>query len=623
VIAEGMAEGMGQRVGVISPGGTVLEVAEDGGGGVWLATGAGIFRRHGGSWRPLAQGQPLTQVSALVCAGEVLFAGGGLGQIAYSRDGGQSWYRGQLSQTSEPITCLAISPAYQRDGVVLAGTNGAGILRSTDGGRRWESSGFGLQDFSILALAAAPGWGWREVVFAGTAHGLYRSPNGGRAWKRSDSGFGDPAVQSIAVSPDFERDGTILAGTEADGLLRSTDGGKTWQMSSIAERESPPINALWLHPGFATTPICLAGTGDGRIFRSLDGGASWSAVATGSAPVLCLSGVGSDTSPAAGQRLYAGLHDEGMLVSEDGGQTWSQERGLAARAITRLVWGGGRNLFAWGPLEGAWHSADGGQRWAQVPGLQDSLPLMALAASPAAGRPCLLVGTSAGIRRSTDRGQTWQVVLGANAISIAFSPEFGVDGRVWVGTDRGDILASSDRGLSWTDRHPPLPGVPLVALAAWPGPLGAETLLVATFEAGRRQVRIWRSVDGGQSWAQWLQEAADRPSVHLSLADVASGGAVVCIGRICWQATVTDWRPTRSLETDRPILRLVRAPNSAGLIALAPGGVLRSADGLDWSFPSGGVPDWELSDLALLPGWDSDHLVYVLGTGGVVWRRPL
>lgn len=614
---------MWQRVGVISPGGTVFGVVEDAGGDIWLATGAGIFHHRGGSWRPLAQGQPLSQVSVLVCTGKVVFAGGGLGQIAYSRDGGGSWYRGRLSQTSESITCLATSPAFQRDGVALAGTNGTGILRSTDGGRRWESSGFGLKDFSILALAVAPAWGRREVVFAGTAHGLYRSPNGGRAWKQSDAGLADSAVQSIVVSPNFERDGTILAGTETDGLFRSTDGGKTWQSSYPLERDPPPINALWLHPDFAATPLCLAGTGDGQIYRSLDGGASWTAVAFASAPVLCLSGVGCDTSSQADQRLYAGLHDGGMLVSEDGGQTWTPERGLSARAITRLAWGGTRDLFAWGPLEGAWHSADGGQVWAQVPGLQDSLPLLALAVSPAAERPCLLAGTSAGLQRSTDGGRTWQVALEANAVSIVFSSEFGKDGQVWVGTDSGGVLASLDGGISWTERRPPFPGVPTVALAAWPGPLGAETLIAATFEAGRRQVRIWRSADGGQSWTQWLEEAADRPSIHLSLASSASGGAVVCIGRTCWHATAPAWQPAQSLVTDRPILRLARAPDPVGLIGLVPGEVLRSAEGLDWSVPSLGLPDWELVDLAPSPDMGSERLVYGLGTGGVVWRRPL
>jgi photosystem II stability/assembly factor-like uncharacterized protein len=208
---------------------------------------------------------------------------------------------------------MVASPSFARDRVLLAGTAGTGILRSTDGGRNWQLSNFGLHDFSILAVATAPEWGRREVSFAGTAHGLYRTPNGGRAWKKMD--LGDGAFQSLAMADDL-----ALAGTEAQGLLVSNDGGRRWQAVNLPPR-APAINALWIQPEATPNPVCLAGTDDGRILRSEDGGAHWTQVAEGPAPILCLA--------QAGQRLYAGLLNEGLLVSEDGGLSWARDRALA------------------------------------------------------------------------------------------------------------------------------------------------------------------------------------------------------------------------------------------------------------------------------------------------------
>ena len=592
-----------EQVAVVAPGGTVSGVNQDNRGRCWLATGAGIFLRSGDAWEPLPQGQPLSQVSALVSAGELLIAGNSLGQIVYSRDGGETWFQSHVAQSSEPVTCLIASPNARRDGVVLAGTNGAGILRATDGGRYWKLSSFGLQDFTVMALATAPTWGRREVVFAGTAHGLYRSPNGGRAWKRVP--LGDWAFQAVAVSPDFGRDGTVFSGTEAMGLFRSTDAGKTWQRIDVAA-EAPPINTLWLHPGFASTPVCLAGTGDGRILRSEDGGEKWSCVAQGHAPVLCLA--------VAGERLYAGLHDRGLLVSDDDGHSWRAESDLAARAITRLLPGDGNELLAWGPMEGAWRSTDGGETWMRLRGLEGSQPLMTLATALSPEGPCLLVGTATGLLRSADRGESWERVLSENVIAVAFSTRFAEDGRAWVGTDTGDLLASSDSGRTWTPIRSPEPGIPLVALAA-----RGETLAAATFDAGRRQLSVWRSAGAGQRWAAWFQEAADSASVQFVPRDGDAVGVLVAIGSTCWRATSDGWQ--RILEADAPIARLTRLSGQPDLIVLAAHRVLHSAAGSEWAPLNEGLCGQSLVDLALLPCPGAGSLAYTLGTGGVVWRR--
>lgn len=609
---------MWQQVGIIAPGGTVFNIVSGAEGRLWLATGAGIFRRDDGAWHPLRQAQPVSQLTALTSAGSVLLASGGLGQIAYSTNGGETWYQGRLGQVEEPVTCLVASPAFQHDGVVLAGTEGAGILRSTDGGRNWDLSNFGLQDFSIIALATTPEWGRREVVFAATAHGLYRSPNGGRAWKKSDAGLGDAIVLSLAASPNFAQDSILFAGTEANGLFRSTDGGKTWHPwgQGLGMHNSfPPVNALWLHPNFAAMPVCLAGMGDGRLFRSQDGGAHWTCVTSEHAPVFCLANVGA--------QLYAGLHEQGLLSSHDDGRTWAQERELAVRAITRLVRGSeSRELFAFGPFEGAWRSVDGGKTWARVKGLEDQGPILALAASPQAEHPCLLVGTGNGLLRSDDGGQRWQTVLpGKEVVVIRFSPGFNGDGVAWVGTGTGELLASSDGGLTWTACRSPSPGAPVVVLDARLGSSGADVLVAATFHPQEQQLTLWRSADGGQVWEQWLRAPTSWPAAHLALSGLGDPGSIVCTDRMCWQLSPQGWE--RILETDTPIVHLCRVPDTGDLIVLTSTQLLRSVDGVNWSSFDEGLTVASFADMVFVPTTDDSPCAYLLSTGGMVWRRSL
>lgn len=601
-------------LGPVSPGGTVFACVSDPGGRVWLATGAGIFHHQHGTWRPLAAGQPLSQVTALACAENTLLAGGSQGEIAYSVSGGETWYLARTEQVQAPITSLAPSPAFGRDGVVLAGTDGAGILRSTDGGRNWDFANFGLQDFTVITMATAPEWGRREVVFAATPHGLYRSPNGGRAWKRGDKGMEGTTVLSLAVSPHFSRDGTLFAGTETRGLFRSTDGGKSWHpwgKGLGTAGDFPAINALWLDPDFPLTPVCLVGTGDGRIFRSQDGGATWTCVVSGQAPVLSLAGLG--------ERLYAGLHVQGLLLSGDKGQTWTPERALAARAITRLVSGPGGHLFAFGPFEGVWRLDAGGNVWSQVSGIEDAGPILALAASPERTSPCSLAATVSGLLRSSDGGQTWRRVLGQGDITtVVFSSHFPGDNRVWAGTQAGEVLVSLDGGLTWATLRSPGSGGAVMALAVQSRASATPLLALATWNPDSRQLTIWRSADGGDSWHLWMKKAPDWPSVHLSLPAHGVEGAIACVERTCWRWEKDAWQ--RVLEVDRPILRLWRDPSSATLFVLTPVQVLHSADGLSWTGLDVDLRGHSLVDLVLSASPGRESMVYLLGTGGVVWR---
>src|SRR5437879_7611300 len=149
----------------------------------------------------------------------------------------------------------------------MVGTEADGILRSEDAGRTWSGANAGLMDLTAICLALSPCFAVGGTAFAGTASGLYSTRNGARSWRSVETGLDDAAVQCLLVSPAFADDHLVLAGTEADGLLRSVDGGSTW--------DSPPT----LNSGGVTALACTNGTlaaaTDRGVLLSHDGGQTW------------------------------------------------------------------------------------------------------------------------------------------------------------------------------------------------------------------------------------------------------------------------------------------------------------------------------------------------------------
>ena len=226
-------------------GGTVAALATasaaDGATLIFAATSVGVHRSSDGgrTWTLPGVGNTVPFAEAVApspawACDRTLFVGAGDG-LYRSLDGGDSWQRVLVGSR---VLSLAIGPGDGRTtGAVFAGTETDGVLRSDDAGRTWAGTSPGLLDLTVLALALSPEIELDRTGFGGTASGLYRTRNGGRSWRLVDTGLGEPAVQSLAVSPSFADDRLLLAGTEADGLLRSDDAGARWEVvPSLAER---------------------------------------------------------------------------------------------------------------------------------------------------------------------------------------------------------------------------------------------------------------------------------------------------------------------------------------------------------------------------------------------------
>ncbi len=185
--------------------------------------------------RNLYQGwQPGQEIPTLDFALSPHFSDDGLiltglkGGVARSQDGGANWAAQALRQPPPLVTCLALSPAFANDRRAVAGSYEDGMFLSDDGGESWQTCNFGLFDRKIFCLALSPQYPDDGLVLVGTSSGIYRSDNGGRRWQDLTMP-GDEAVLSLALSPACADDRAILAGSESRGLLRSADGGATWE----------------------------------------------------------------------------------------------------------------------------------------------------------------------------------------------------------------------------------------------------------------------------------------------------------------------------------------------------------------------------------------------------------
>lgn len=510
---------------------TPVTALAGGPGGVWAGGAGGVaWLPASGDWLPQISGLPVTSVAALAHAGGWLLAGGA-GGIARSSDGGRSWRPADTGGPIGAVTAIAVSPSFDQDYTALAATLGAGVLRSSDAGRHWQPATFGLETLEATDLL----WLGGEEVLLATADGAYRSPNGGRAWRRCAGTEGAP-LAALAAGPD----GALFAAVELGGLLRAPGAHARWERHGDLP---PDIRITALHA--ARSGSLLLGSVDHGLLRSCDGGATWQRVADGMALAFA----------TAGGDIYAGT-ESGALRSGDGGATWEPlpapplhdlRRLLVAREslvvagihsppvrlagaewqalescplpLTGMAAGPDGALLASSPA-GLARSEDGGRSWRTVvPGAQGCVARITLREDGAGW-----AGSADGARllRTSDGGRTW----------IPIPSPFGV-----------------------------LPLAALQALPA-AGPDDAPLLLAATYDPRRQAALLWRSADGGATWERGLEARTSWPiaAAHDRPALIALGNLLlVRRGADRWERTALPGEVRRVVGDGDTLLALTTA----------------------------------------------------------------
>jgi hypothetical protein len=153
--------------------------------------------------------------------------------------------------------------------------------------------------------------------------------------------------------------------------------------------------------------------------------------------------------------------------------------------------------------DGIWKSRDRGLSWRKLAGSPDSPTIRSIAVSPDDSN-VILAGTSSGVFRSADAGESWtQVIASGINSTVAFAPDNGA--RAIAGTrdegalyGRAHLMYSVDGGVTFkSSTGIDVPQTYSVFVAYAPSIPGRVYAAPGSSDA---RASMWRSDDGGQTY---------------------------------------------------------------------------------------------------------------------------
>jgi len=482
-----------------------------------------------------------------------------------TRDGGRTWEKVLYRDEDTGAIDLALDPSdpdviyaslleLRRFpwGFRSAGP-GTGLFKSTDGGDTWteltDRPGLpgGLKGRIGIAVSPAnPDRVWAIVDAALGEKGLFRSDDGGESWTRVNDDadlLQRPWYYHHIVADPMDENTVWVLNVR---LWKSTDGGETF---ATVTTPHPDHHDLWIDPA---NPDRMAHGSDGGASVSFDGGASWSELLN--QPTAQLYHVVADRRTP--YRVYAAQQDNttislpsrsdlGRITMEDWYTVGGGEDGYIAvnTADPDIVYAGDhhwvhrydhrtkqvRDISPNPETHYGWGSADINYRfwW--------TFPIMT---SP--HDPDVLYVTSQFVHRTTDEGQSWQIVspdlTRADPRTLEETPSYGDPetgeywgpitreaygpewyatifafaespveaGVLWAGSDDGYIHVSRDAGATWTEVSiPDLPEFALISIIE-PSPHDAGTAYVAAtrYKLSDQAPYLYRTRDYGETWTR-------------------------------------------------------------------------------------------------------------------------
>ena len=441
-------------------------VAED--NFIWRSTDDGM------SWDVVEQ-FALTGIGSFAKAGTKLFGAARTG-IQTSTDNGASW-------TFEPFSDGAFS--FSSNGSTIYLGSASKVFKSTDLGTTWIDMSNGLGNGGIEALLYDG-----STLFAGTpadAVGIYRSTNGGQNWEPAAAGL--PIASEIRSMIAFG--GYVFAGTQGDGIYRSSDHGNTWAKTDV--NNLLLADALVL--AFCVKDNNLFAGAINGIYKSTDGGATFQRTLNGFPPNIgvtaySLAASGGDVVAAVNVSFSASDGLAGIFYSSDDGSTWHQASlPIEPTAVTAVASDGSSIAYAGvfgqsSSVKGLYKSTDAGVTWTQRQALNVDIERLA------ANGNNVLAGDLFGAYYSLDFGESWafsdppgNCPFGCGIFTYTLRGS-----SVFAGDEVG-MFHSTDGGASWVPINEGFPQCPIPDVEA--SCADSNYLFAGTFGDG-----VWRKLLG-------------------------------------------------------------------------------------------------------------------------------
>jgi photosystem II stability/assembly factor-like uncharacterized protein len=468
--------------------------------------------------------------------------------IFRSTDGGRTWekvlYRDPdtggmdvMIDPADPRTVFAVlwsarqAPWEIGSSFTLSRNNG--LYKSADGGTTWRQVTRGLpgaeDGLGRIGIEIARGDPRRMYAVLGARRGggVYRSDDAGESWARvnddgrlwgRDGDFNE--VRADPKNPDVVYVANVVT-------WKSTDGGKTFE----AFRGAPggdDYHRLWIDPN---DPRVILNAADQGAIITVNGGRTWSSwynqptaqifhVATNGAFPYDIYG----SQQESGSVGIASRGDDGRITFREWHPVGAEEYGYVAPDPLNpgIVYGG--KLGRWDRATGQVQDVapqpfrDGGYRVVRT---------QPVVFSPA--DPHSLYFASNVVWKTTDGGQHWARIspdltrerpavpanLGAFAeadpehgahrgVVYALAPSPLEAGRIWAGTDDGQIQVTSDGGAHWRNVTPPglAPWAKVSVLEASRFDTATAYAAINTFRLDDLRPHLLRTHDGGRTWSE-------------------------------------------------------------------------------------------------------------------------
>ena len=574
-----------------------------------LSTGDGIYRSSdaGKTWKHLglrdAQQIPMIVVDPrdanriLVAALGHPYGPNAERGIFRSRDGGKNFEKVLYRDENTGGMDLALAP--DNPDVVFAvlwaarqapGEGGGswqlptgGLFKSTDGGSTWRQITAGLPGGEAgagrIGLAVSPARPRQlcALLDAEKTGGLYRSDDAGESWQKVN---GDPRLwdrsgdfAEVKVDPK-NPDVLYIANVAA---WKSTDGGKTFTGFRGAPGGDDP-HRFWIHP---EKPGVLMLAGDQGAIVTVNGGATWSSwynqptaqfyhVATDNQfPYHVYGGqqesgsVGIASRGNDGQITFREWHPVGVeeygYVAPDpldpniiyGGKITRYDRrtGQVQNISPKPLRGSSYRVVRTQPVlfspvdpktlyfasNTLWKTTNGGTSWDEI--------------SPDLTRTSYAVPKNAGAfagldsEKGTHRGVIYTVAPSHRDVNV-----------IWAGTDDGLVHRTTDGGKTWKDVTPPqlTPWAKVSLLDASHFDDLTAYAAINTFRLDDLRPHIYRTHDGGQTWAHIASGIPDGGIVNAVRADPARKGLLYAGAEGAVYVSFDDGDHWQSLRLNMP-----------------------------------------------------------------------
>lgn len=252
------------------------------------------------------------------------------------------------------VNCIAFHPTDKN--IFWIGTPGGGIWKTVDYGKTWMPTSDFLGSLAISHIAVNPNnpdsiWAATgdfdtSGLINGNTIGVILSTDGGNTWQTTslinEKSFGNSTLRKIIINPKNTRE-LLVAGRQ--GIWKTIDAGQSWTKvcdSIITDIEINPRNPEIVFAAMGQ----LYGNGSAGVLQSTNFGSTWEVLNTGIPPKGEISRVELAIAPSYPDYIYVvtvnsrtnGFHS--FYCSTDGGKSWTKQSELDSTNNILGAWGG-------------------------------------------------------------------------------------------------------------------------------------------------------------------------------------------------------------------------------------------------------------------------------------------